>query len=188
MCKYSQTLAGKMTTPLQTKPLVASLLSGEQNLTFLTAPRGAGKTTFCWGLVTQVHETGALVGGFICPAVFEDGKKIGIDMVDVASGERRRLGMRSSEVETTIGCWQLDENVIQWGNQILAGLKDEDFIVIDELGPLELEEGYGFQEAMRLLDEKRYRAALVVVRPSLLQLARLRWPGAQVLDLARERA
>jgi hypothetical protein len=53
------------------------------------------------------------------------------------------------------------------------------------VGPLELEEGYGYQEALRLLDEGRYRAALVVVRPALLALARVRWPQAQVLDLER---
>jgi len=133
--------------------------------------------------------TGSSLGGFICPAVFAGGKKTGIDMLNVASGERRRLGKRSQiEGESTVGCWQLDESVIAWGNRILAGLKDEEIIVIDELGPLELEEGYGYQEALRLLDEGRYRAALVVVRPALLTLARLRWPQAQVLNLERESA
>jgi nucleoside-triphosphatase THEP1 len=178
-----------MTTPPLTKPLAASLLSKEQILTVLTGPSGAGKTTFCRDLVAQVYETDSLVGGFLCPAVFEGGKKIGIDMLNVATGERRRLGMRSyNKDETTVGCWQLDEDVIAWGNRILAGLKNEALIIIDELGPLELEEGYGFQEALRLLDEGRYRTALVVVRPTLLPLARLRWPGAQVLDLERESA
>jgi nucleoside-triphosphatase len=129
------------------------------------------------------------MGGFICPAVFAVGKKVGIDMLNVATGERRRLGVRSHNMgKTTIGCWQMDESVIALGNQILAGLKDEEIIVIDELGPLELEEGYGFQEALRTLDEGRYHAALVVVRPSLLTLARLRWPHAQVLELERESA
>jgi nucleoside-triphosphatase len=175
-----------MITPQQTKPLVASLLSGEQNLTLLTGPSGAGKTTFCRDLVAQVYETDALVGGFICPAVFEGGKKIGIDMIDIATGEHRRLGMRSSnDGESTVGCWKLDENVVAWGNQILAELKDKDLTIIDEMGPLELEEGYGFQEAVRLLDEGRYHIALVVVRPSLLPLAHLRWPQANVLELGR---
>jgi nucleoside-triphosphatase len=173
-----------MATPHLTKPLAASLLSKEQILTVLTGFRGAGKTSFCAEFVLQMQATASSVGGFICPAVFEGGKKIGIDLLNVASGERRRLGMRAqSEGESTIGRWQLDESVVAWGNEILAGLKDEEMIVIDELGPLELEEGYGYQEALRLLDEGRYRAALVVVRPSLVTLARLRWPAAQVLDL-----
>jgi nucleoside-triphosphatase len=121
--------------------------------------------------------------------VFEDGSKVAIDLLNVASGERRRLGIRAqSEGESTVGRWQLDESVVDWGNEILAELRDEEIIVIDELGPLELEEGYGYQEALRLLDEGRYHKALVVIRPSLVTLARLRWPGALVLDLERERA
>jgi len=136
-----------------------------------------------------MHVTGSSLGGFICPAVFEDGKKIGIDMLNVATGERRQLGIRSyNKGQTTIGCWRLDEAVIAWGNRILAGLKDEEIIVIDELGPLELEEGYGYQEALHLLDAGHYHAALVVVRPSLLTLATLRWPQAQVLNMERESA
>jgi nucleoside-triphosphatase THEP1 len=129
------------------------------------------------------------MGGFVCPAVFAVGKKVGIDMLNVATGERWRLGVRSHNMgKTTIGCWQMDESVIALGNQILAALSNDDVIIVDELGPLELEEGYGFQEALRTLDEGRYHAALVVVRPSLLTLARLRWPHAQVLELERESA
>jgi nucleoside-triphosphatase len=201
LCKYSQTQTDKMTTSPLTKPLAASLLSRERFLILLTAPSGAGKTTFCTEIVAQILATGSSVGGFICPAVFAGGKKVGIDMLNVATGERRRLGVRSRNMgKTTVGCWLMDESVIAWGNQILAGLKDEKIIVIDELGPLELEDGYGFQEALCLLDEGRYHTALVVVRPSLLTLARLRWPQAQavsprrargpngVLDLARESA
>jgi nucleoside-triphosphatase THEP1 len=172
---------------LPTTSLIDSLLSRESVLTFLTGPRGAGKTTLCRDLVAQIYETGSLVGGFICPAVFEDGKKIGIDMLNLASGERRRLGRRAQNgEEATVGCWQLDEGVLAWGNQILAGLIHESVIVIDELGPLELEEGYGYQEALHLLDEKRYRSALVVVRPEMLKLAQLRWPYGRVLDLESE--
>ena len=173
-----------MTTSLQTKPLAASFLSTDQSLTLLTGPSGSGKTTFCREVVAQMYETEALVGGFICPAVFENGQKVGIDLLNIASGEQRRLGKRSqNETEATVGCWQMDEETLAWGNQILSGLKDEALVVIDELGPLELEEGYGYQEALRLLDEGCYHKALVVVRPSLLPLAKLRWPHAQVLDL-----
>lgn len=176
----------KVTVPPLPKHLSASLFPRDQSLTLLTALRGAGKTTFCTEFVVQVQEKGLSIGGIICPAVFADGKKIGIDLLNIATGERQRLGKLSqSRSESTVGCWQLDENVIAWGNQILAKLDVENFIIIDELGPLELEEGYGFQEALRLLDEGRYRAALVVVRPALVPLARLRWPRSRVLELER---
>ncbi len=184
--KYSQAQTDMITTPHLTSPLLASLSSREQVLTVLTAPSGAGKTTFCAKFVAQARQAGLSTGGFICPAVFEGGKKTGIDMLNVATGERRRLGMRSCDKgEITVGCWHMDKSVLAWGNEIIAALKDEDVIIIDELGPLELEEGHGYQAAMQLLDEGRYRMALAVVRPALLLLAWLRWPQARILELER---
>lgn len=152
-------------------------------MTVVTAPSGSGKTTFCAGFIKKARESGLSVGGFICPAVFENGIKIGIDMIDVASGERRRLATRSDLAEATIGYWKMDESTLEWGNEIIAVLQEEDVIVIDELGPIEFEQSRGYWRALRLLDEGRYRIALAVVRPSLLSLAQTRWPDVRVLKL-----
>jgi nucleoside-triphosphatase THEP1 len=84
---------------------------------------------------------------------------------------------------SSIGHWYLDESVFEWGNDLIAALSDEDLIVIDELGPLEFEKSKGYQQALGLLDEGRYKLALVVVRPAILSLAQLRWPGAQSFSL-----
>ena len=111
-------------TPHLPKLITASVLSGEHVLTLLTAPSGSGKTTSCAEIASLVKGVGLSVGGILCPAVFEGGKKIGIDLLNVASGERRRLGLRTyNKGETTIGCWQMDESVLAWGNEILASSK-----------------------------------------------------------------
>ena len=152
-----------------------------KGLIFVTGPSGSGKTTHCAEIISHARETGLSVGGILCPAVIEAGEKTGIEQVNVATGERRRLGTRSSDTsENTVGSWQMDESVEALETLPLI------VIVIDELGPLELEEGYGYQEALRLLDEGRYRVAVVAVRPSLVTLARLRWPDAQVHFLEGE--
>jgi nucleoside-triphosphatase len=127
------------------------------------------------------------VGGILCPAIFEGGIKVAIDQLDISSGERQRLGVHSYDSsDSTVGCWHMDESVIARGNEILADLKNEDVIIIDELGPLELEEGYGYQQALCVLDEGRYRVAFVVVRPALIPSAVLRWPQAQIFSLEGE--
>ena len=167
--------------------LLANAILNETSTSFwlLSGSSGAGKTTCCAEIVTQVRAAGMSVGGLLCPGIFENGKKVGIDQVDIRTGQRQRLGTRGDKARVnTVGCWQMDEGVLGWGNAVIARLKAEDLIVIDELGPLELEEGNGYQEALRLLDEKRYQLALVVVRPALLPLAQTRWPQAQVVMLA----
>lgn len=166
--------------------LLASCFSEkhQKSLALVSGPSGSGKTTCCAEIVSRARDLGLSVGGILCPAVFERGKKVEIDQLDISTGERRRLAVRSKDAENnTVGCWQMDESVIAWGNQIISGLKGEDVIIIDELGPLELEDGYGYQGALHLLDEGRYRKAFVVVRPALLPLAQLRWPNSQVFEL-----
>ncbi len=163
---------------------IAILNKISTGLWLISGPSGSGKTTWCAKVVSQARALGKTLGGFICPAVLLDGKKIGIDLLNIATGEKRHLGINSSiNGKTTIGCWQMDESVLVWGNEIIAGLQDEDIIIIDEIGPLELEKGLGYWHALDLLDEGCYRTALVVVRPALLPMAQKRWPVARVLPL-----
>ncbi len=124
------------------------------------------------------------MGGILCPAIFQKGKKTGIDQLDIRTGKKQRLGVLSNDIEnSTIGRWRMDESVIALGNQIIAGLKDEDVIIIDELGPLELKDGCGYRQALQLLDEGHYKTIFVVVRSALLPVAQLRWPQAQICFL-----
>ncbi len=154
-------------------------------LTLISGPRGAGKTSWCADLAAQAGALGLTVAGVLCPARLEDGRKTGIDLVDLRTGERRLLGWReeTGAAGLPVGCWRFDAEVLHRGNAILAQSADADVLIIDELGPLEFDEGGGFQAGLRLLDEGRYRAAWVVVRPELLARARARWPLASVMAL-----
>jgi nucleoside-triphosphatase THEP1 len=167
--------------------LARFFFQGEHNpiLIFITGSSGAGKTSWCAHTAQQARAEGLTVSGLLCPAVFSQGEKVGIDLVDLATGERQRLGIREDAKNKGIqvGCWYLDPATLAWGNEILRQLDHADLVILDEIGLLEFEHGAGFQEGLRLLDEVRYKMALVVVRPTLLPAARARWPHAQVLDL-----
>ncbi len=153
-------------------------------LILVTGLSGAGKTTWCTRLVEQAQKQGLMVRGVLCPSVFEDGRKIGIDIVNLETGERRRLARLrdggTGELVTTQ--WQFDPTAMAWGDHSLHDTKDGDLLVIDELGPLEFLRHEGLMEGLRLLDERRYRVACVVVRSSLLPNALQRWPHALVVS------
>lgn len=51
-------------------------------------------------------------------------------------------------------------------------LPNFDYLVVDELGPLELERGEGLTNAIELLKSDEYKKALVVVRPYLVEKAK----------------
>lgn len=166
-------------------PLAQAFTAGDGSpqLFLITGLSGVGKTTWCGELIELAQAQGLRVAGLWSPAVFENGRKIGIDMVDVHSNERRRLAHlrgRETAAVSTIQ-WAFDPEVIIWGNQTLDNLPENDLLVIDELGPLEFMREEGLMAGLRVLDAGAYRVAVVVIRPSLLPEAQARWPHAQVI-------
>lgn len=158
-------------------------------LILVTGKSGAGKTIWCLELVHQARLAGFLPYGFVSPAVFENGSKIGIDLLEIQHDERRRLAVRRTEKASESGLgihtagWQFDEGVLEWANQVLDEMSDAEFLIIDELGPLELLENKGLVRGLEVIDERKYRLACVTVRPLLLATARERWPWAMPLDI-----
>ena len=156
---------------------------GEINI--ITGGIGQGKTTLCHRLVASATQKGWAVKGVLSLPVFEDGRKIGIDLLDVSSGEKRRLAHRDRPTSgpRTSG-WHFLASALAWGDEILNRAVPCDLLVIDELGPLELLRNVGWQAGIDALNSGAYQIAVVVVRPSLLKEAFGIWPQAAVVKIA----
>ena len=160
-----------------------------RTLALLTGDSYTGKTRWCFDLLRQARLLGWQVTGVLSPAVFQNGQKVGIDLMNVASGERRRLAVRRDDMSPDFQSppgfptlnWRLDPGVLAWGNQILVKMDAGALLLIDELGPLELLENYGLTAGVQRIDEGGYQTACVVVRPGLLAAAQSRWPAARVI-------
>lgn len=159
-------------------------------LFLLTAPSGAGKTTWCLQLAKDAAALGISVGGLCSPAIFEMRQKIGIDLFDLRTSTRKRLATLKPKASAGLATehWLFDEVVMQWGNTLLQQEQSSsnELFILDELGPLELERNLGFTNAFPILDARQHHLACVVVRPSLLSLAQKRWHWANVFSLATE--
>lgn len=163
--------------------------TGEPTLFLVTGACGSGKTTLCRALADEALRLGKHVCGVLSPPVFDSGRKVGISLLNLATGESRLLARRREADAEAVGGvvtteWAFDPAVLAWGDDVLRETGACDLLVVDELGPLELERGEGWQSALPLIDRGAYRAALVVVRPRLLDAALARWPRAAVLDAA----
>lgn len=145
----------------------------------------SGKTSLCLEIVDQARRQGYRLGGLVSPGVFQKGEKFAIDLLDIKSGERRRLalasGSRSTALETRR--WSFYPETVDWGNRVLEAALPCDLLVIDELGPLEFQRGQGWVNGFKAVDSGDFRSALLVIRPSLVEEALSRWEVNRIINL-----
>ena len=155
-------------------------------LWLFTGSIGAGKTTFCRHLAQAARSQAWDVAGLLSPAWIEAGQKIGILAEDLRSGEQRTLATTAphSQAGLQFGPWYFDQQVLDWGNQVIVKSFPCDLLIVDELGPLEFNRQIGLTAAFDILSQRHYRAGCVVIRPSLLAEAQIRWPWAQSIDIS----
>ena len=154
-------------------------------ITLLTGEIQSGKTNLCLDVIDIAREEGFRLGGVVSPGVFLKGKKTGIDVLDIRSRERRRLADNLGEggLELTTQRWAFRLDAVSWGNQILKNAVPCDLLVIDELGPLEFNRGEGWVNGFKTVASGDYTAALLVIRPSLLDEALRRWNVDRIVNL-----
>jgi nucleoside-triphosphatase THEP1 len=181
----------KAMIPVKTLPgdPLASLISPPKNkprLLFVSGPKGSGKTLWCMELIRHAQAQGLRVSGLISPSIFENGKKVGIGLWNLQTGEQRRLaylkGAEAGDIQTQN--WQMLAATMEWGNSVFAEIDPCDLFVLDEIGPFEMEHGVGFVDGLKIIDTAQDFPCVAVIRPSLINEARKRWKWAEVLDLS----
>jgi nucleoside-triphosphatase THEP1 len=145
----------------------------DRQIVILTGAPEAGKTTTCRRLLGRARELGLDCAGILCPARVDGRVKVGIDVVDARTEERRCL----AEVDELpgrlrVGPYRFDEEAVAWGVARLAMACPCDVLIVDEIGPLEMDRGEGWINALDLLRVGEYRLAVAVVRPSLVDAVR----------------
>jgi nucleoside-triphosphatase THEP1 len=141
-------------------------------IALVTGDIGSGKTTACQKALALLAARGITCRGLLAPARYDPGgEKNGIDLLDVATGERRRLADTVPGGGATIGRYTFDPDALQWGLERLedALRPSPGLLVVDEIGPLEILHGGGFALVLDpLADPARVAHALVIVRRQYL--------------------
>lgn len=137
----------------------------------VTGPPGSGKTSLCRRYGREWQRLGRRIGGLLCPEVRRAGQKIGSDARDLLSGQRvpmARLAGYAPFEGYALGKYVVSFEGICFGRKALEKALTEkcDFVVIDEVGPLELQ-GDGLTESVKSCLSLAPNVA-VVVRSSLV--------------------
>jgi nucleoside-triphosphatase THEP1 len=122
--------------------------------------------------MTFAQSSGRDCAGILSLKLVENGETSGYEAMEIRTGEKRILATHVPGSTIVLGDWFFDPQTLAWGNGVLASTAPCDLLVVDEIGPLELELGNGWQQAVPVLNAGQYSLALVVIRPELLEKLR----------------
>jgi nucleoside-triphosphatase len=115
----------------------------------ITGRPGSGKTSVIEGAVALLRGRGYKAGGLYCPEIRERGVRVGFKMVDLMTGEERILAHVDQPTGPMVSKYRVNvANVDAMSEASIArALKEADFVVIDEIAPMEVH-SEGFKRAV----------------------------------------
>ena len=150
----------------------------------LTGKSGAGKTKTFQRLISVAQNAGLSVFGFYCPAIFNENEKVGMEVCLLPSGETKILGLlEKRENWIPVGRWWMDPSVFAVVNEHIRKYTGSDLLLIDEIGPAEIEEKKGWPDALALLREARFRMGVVSFRPAFIDYFKENYPEIIIIKL-----
>jgi nucleoside-triphosphatase THEP1 len=146
----------------------------------LTGERQVGKTTVCKQVMELARGLGYDPAGVLAPALLDkDGLPIAYHALMVADGEQRLLARADGDLGgPRTGRYSFDADVLSWMIGRLRGAISQscDLLIVDEIGPLELEQGEGLAPLLSDLSASGLPPLLLVVRPELAGRLQKRLP------------
>lgn len=106
----------------------------------ITGRPGSGKTSIISRTVESLKDRGLNAGGLYCPEIREGGVRQGFKMVDLMTGYSKILAHVDQETGPRVSKYRVNvPNVDEMSRaSIGSALEKADFIVIDEIAPMEV--------------------------------------------------
>ncbi len=143
----------------------------------LTGETGSGKTTFLMKLIEELRGKALSLAGFVALSIPGDGPSGSYNILDLVSGKILSLASRKfAKGWKQIGNFYFNPEGIQMGKEILDDplIINNDLIVIDEVGPFELDGKVWADSLTHLLSGQNY-SVLLVVREQLVSRVMQVW-------------
>ena len=136
---------------------------------FITGAVDSGKTTMLYALCSRLDSAGYSIGGMVQVLPLPNHRKKDWVLSDQGTGEVRLL-LSTEERPDWVGFGRFwyDPETFAWAeNQIMQFMPTSDYLIFDEIGPIELQ-GAGFHDVYRKVLKSFHGTVITVVRESLL--------------------
>jgi len=129
----------------------------------------SGKTTVLQNFVAEIRAQKIRLDGFLSLRVMDGNETAGYDLADIQEGESRPFLRRTGADDwQKVGPYYVLPGGLAQAEKIIRRSRETDFLIVDEIGPLELE-GKGLWPFLKNALFNERRRILVVVRKSLLR-------------------
>ena len=106
----------------------------------LTGSPGIGKTRIVSRTVRILRTSGLIVGGVMSREIRAQGRRIGFELIDLATEQRGILASVKGSIGPKLGKYRVNLNDLRnvGAHALLHAVKHSDIVVCDEIGPMEL--------------------------------------------------
>ena len=129
----------------------------------ITGRPGSGKTSIIERTVSILRGLGLRAGGIYCPEIREGGVRVGFKIIDLMTGEERILAHVNQSTGPQVSKYRVNVVSVDEVSEKAIGraLREADFVVIDEIAPMEMH-SEGFKRAVLLaLDSPKPLLAII---------------------------
>ena len=156
----------------------------------ITGEIGQGKTTFVKNLVNDLKNENLQIAGFLALGKDTSGTREGFNLHNLLTDETIAICTTTfQENYLQIGKYFFDPTAFSKGNNWLINTLQEkpDLVVIDEIGPMELQ-GKGWAPALNWLTKESKAFQIWIIRKGLVDLILKKWKIDSYLlfDIASE--
>jgi nucleoside-triphosphatase THEP1 len=156
----------------------------------ISGEKHQGKTTWVRRLIDILNQNKNLVGGFVAPGKFEKNQRSEFGILDLKSGKSKVLSSINFTEGESIGPFRFSEEGQNFGKEILKpeNLRDCRFVVIDEIGPLEMK-NEGWAPSIDVLMAFPEITHIWVVRKNLVNEVIKKWQlfDVNIFDIAADK-
>jgi len=160
------------------------MVATQNRLILWTGPKHGGKTTSATKLAQVASAEGFNVAGLLAPSLYRNSKLLGFDVLDLHSQTRTPLARRTIS-QSKAGPFTFISDGLKLGNAVLSAeaTKSADLVIVDEFGPLELN-NEGWRKNVDSLLFSSNAVVLLVVRRELTDTVRQVYANVPCRELA----